>query len=120
MRNRNCILEDPGLLRKFCKAMDKTYGCRRAFGASRDAYGECKACPLATAEKAMWLMRHKGMTMGDAVKSTLRESIAHDEAKEILAEASAAEKEPYPYLKPEEERAAAAVILGEARDEEDD
>lgn len=119
MKYRACILEDPRLLRKFCQSMDRNYGCFRAFGTSSDSLGECKSCPLATAEKVMWLMQFKGMTMGEAVKATLRGPYGYAEAKETLA-AHAREKEPYPYLKENEERAAAAVILGEARDEEDD
>ena len=119
MKYRQCILEDQRLLRKFCEAMNRHYGCKSAFGTSKDGYGQCAACPLACAEQAMYLMNLKNMPMGEAVKATLRGPISGEEAHEIL-NAYARTREPYPELKPNEERAAAAVTLGEARDEEDD
>lgn len=120
MKYRVCILEDQRLLRKFCEAMERHYGCRTAFGTSRDQpFGACVACPLACAEQAMYLMNLKNMPMGEAVKATLRGPISGEEAHEIL-NAYARAREPYPELKDNEERAAAAVTLGEARYEEED
>ena len=81
--------------------MDRHYGCKRAFGTSRDQYGTCKACPLATAEKAMFLMNLKGLPMGEAVKQTLRSPVSGEEGYEILM-AYARGKEPYPEVKAEE------------------
>ena len=95
MRYKACILEDQRLLKKFCEAMDRHYGCKRAFGTSRDGYGQCKACPLATAEAAMYLMNLKNMPMGEAVKQTLRGPVSADEAHEIL-QAYARQPRPYP------------------------
>jgi len=119
-----CIIEDQRLLRKFCEAMDRHYGCKRAFGTSRDRYGSCVACPLATAEAAMYLMNLKGLPMGEAVKQTLRNPISGEEAFEILT-AYARGREPYPdaearssgELKPNEIKAAISL---RTRPEEDE
>lgn len=117
MRYKLCILEDQRLLRKFCQAMDRHYNCKQYFGTSQDSFGQCKACPLATAEQAMYLMNLKGLPMGEAVKATLRGPVNDLERWEILRDVAIGGE---PYIKPNEERAAAAVILGEARDEDDD
>ena len=96
MKYKQCILEDQRLLRKFCEAMSRHYGCRAAFGTSKDQpFGACKACPLACAEQAMYLMNLKNMPMGEAVKATLRGPISADEAHEIL-QAYARQPRPYP------------------------
>ena len=96
MKYKACILEDQRLLRKFCEAMTRHYGCRDAFGTSRDQqFGACKACPLATAEQAMYLMNLKGLPMGEAVKATLRGPISAEEGREIL-QAYARQPRPYP------------------------
>jgi hypothetical protein len=93
---KKCILEDQRLLRKFCEAMTRHYGCRQAFGTSKDQpYGACKACPLATAEATQYLMNLKNMPMGEAVKATLRGPVSADEAHEIL-QAYARQPRPYP------------------------
>jgi len=107
MRYKQCILEDHRLLRKFCTAMDHHYGCKSAFGTSHDSYGQCKACPLACAEAAEYLINLKNMPMGEAVKATLRGPISAEEAYEILT-AYAKERAPYPDtdLKPNEVAAA--------------
>lgn len=89
------ILADQRLLRKFCESMNRHYGCKRAFGTSRDGYGQCKACPLACAEQAEYLMNLKGLPMGEAVKATLRGPVSGEEAHEILT-AYARTQEPYP------------------------
>jgi len=119
MKYRVCILEDQRLLRKFCEAMDRHYRCKRYFGTSRNSYGQCLACPLATAEQVNYLINLKGLPMGEAVKATLRAPVSEVERWEIMR-GVAEGGEPYPELKPNEERAAAAVTLGEAKYEEDD
>jgi len=78
------------------------------------------ACPLALAGEVAWLMTYKGMTLGEAVKAVVRAPIAEDKRWEIFREFVAAVVDQVePCLKDNEERAAAAVILGEAREDED-
>jgi len=83
--------------------MDKHYGCKRAFGTSRNDYGQCLSCPLATAEQAQWLMRYKGMTMGEAVKATVRLPVSREEGQEII-KTYEKPKEPYPEEVPDGQR----------------
>ena len=90
-----CVLGDQRHLRKFCGDTNKTLGCRGAFGTSKDRFGQCKSCPLATAEQTLYLINLKGLPTGEAVKQTLRGPVSAEEAHEIL-QAYARLPRPYP------------------------
>ena len=96
-----CVVEDFRALRKFCEITDKNLGCKAAFGTSRDNYGTCKSCPLATAIEVVHLMTLKSMTMGEAVKQSYRGPVSAQEAFEILAAYARGERRNRPYPEPE-------------------
>ncbi len=112
-------MEDQRLLRKFCLSLDRHIGCKGAYGVNQNCHSQCETCPLSLAEQAMFLMNYKGMTLGEAVKATVRRPLPPGAGQEICAGLYQAKKD-YPELKDNEERAAASVINGGDEPEEED
>jgi hypothetical protein len=76
---KTSILRDNKAFNKFCQKENRVFNCKGRY--------ECTvACPLYRARHVEYLMNEKGMTLGDAHRSTIREGIPHEEALKIIRE----------------------------------
>jgi len=80
-KRKSDILLKPREMDKFCKRMDRDFGCKKAFGCNL-------VCPLWLAREVEWLMNNKGVTMKEAYRSTVRSYVGTEEEKrQILLDA---------------------------------
>lgn len=86
-RKDTCPICNFTLISKFCKQMDREFGCKEAFGCTTDKYGHCITCPLAMAILVSNLMDLKNLSMGDAFRLCLRQDTNAVQIREILREA---------------------------------
>jgi len=86
---RKSILSNPKDFNRLCTKLNKDFGCKEAFGCSI-------SCPLFIAREVEFLANYKGMTIGEAYRATLHESIDIKDAKKIIKEAVIGPKQEYP------------------------
>ena len=91
----NCLLCNTALIRKFCKLMDREFGCKSAFGCTDNLYFECISCPLVLAFNVKYVMDMKNIPLGEAFRICLRSDVDAVKGREILAE-HMKEKDWYP------------------------
>lgn len=75
--------------KKFCKRMNKTFGCQ-------DAHMCHVSCPLWFAMQVEYLMEEKNYTMGEAFRQTERESVSRSDARKIFRDVAKNRNKPYP------------------------
>lgn len=102
-RVNNCPLCNLPLFAKFCKRMDKEFGCKSAFGCATDAYMNCLTCPLAMAFSVKHLMDIKKLPLGESFRLCQRQSIDAVRAREIIRDLLRKNKGYYPKIKEEQE-----------------
>ena len=92
MKQSVSIIKDQKYFNKFCVKMNGTFGCKEAFS----IHGECLTCPLWLAREVEYGMNEKGMTLGEALKASLRGAIPEEDALKIIGAYMKPKKE-YPH-----------------------
>ena len=88
------LIHDERSRKKFCSLLERDFDCKRAFGCS-------VACPLALAWLVTDLVENKNLSIGQAYRLSVRESISYEESVNIIREALE-ERELYPPKSPEQ------------------
>ena len=83
------IIKNAKLRKKFCKRMDKTFGCKEAYMCNI-------ACPLWLAFHVEYLMEEKNYTLGEAFRQTTRLAIDEGEGRRIIRDAIINGQKEYP------------------------
>ena len=99
-RINNCPICNPVLIGRFCRGLDREFGCKDAFGCKTDSYGRCISCPFAMAFTVKFLMDEKNLPIGEALRLSFRAEASAKQAREILREALK-DKDYYPKKKKE-------------------
>lgn len=86
MSETNCPICNLAQLSKFCRQMDREYGCKEAFGCTTDNYGHCITCPLAMAIVTFHLVDLKNLSIGEAFRLCLRQDVGAVQQREIIRE----------------------------------
>ena len=76
-KEQEFILRDEKLFNKFCVKENKVFGCQGSFGCTI-------ACPLYRARVTEYLMNEKGMTLGEAHKACIRQSLGGDDVESCI------------------------------------
>ena len=92
MNRRLDLIRSPKHREKFCRAVDKITGCRKAFGCKR---GEV-ICPIALAVEVTLQNDMKNIPIGEGVRLAWRKALDPEAVKQIIKDVFFTPRKYYP------------------------